>query len=393
MVLQSILTMMVLSILGTPVLAQAPPGGPPGGGAAQPIEVGVVTMERQDVPRSYTIPGRAVAHEQADIRPRVDGVVQSVEYDPNVLIKVGDPLFVLDDASYAAAVASDEADLSTAQAALPVAQAAYDRAAKLEGSGVTQADVEEAQSTLATAKATLEAAQAALDYSKVQLSWTTITSPLEGYAATPEVSVGDLVTSGQTDALTTITSLDPIDVDILETSARILKVRRQAEAGILQMSESIPASLILENGETYMTTGSLVAPAHTVSTTTGTVSIRFQFNNPDGVILPGMFVRGKVELGTINAYLVPQRAATREIDGTLSALVAGEDGTAQTIRFNDEGSWNNSWIVTDGIEPDTRIIVDGLKFVKAGSKISPVEATLDENGLVQDISDATDAEE
>ncbi|WP_378946255.1 efflux RND transporter periplasmic adaptor subunit [Paracoccus sp. R86501] len=386
---QSFLALIIFGLLWSPAFAQKMFSGD----SQPPIEVGVVALTKQDIPRTYTIPGRAVAHDQAEIRPRVEGIIESIDYDPNLPIKVGDPLFILDDASKVAAVASDEAEVAAAEADLPVAQAAYDRAAKLEGSGVSVADVEQARSTLASAKATLSAAQAALDYSNVELSWTTIASPLDGFASAPNFSVGDLVTSGQSDALTTITSLDPIDVDILETSARILKVRRQAEAGILKMNDRIPASLILETGEVYKTTGSLIAPAYTVSTTTGTVALRFQFNNPEGIILPGMFVRGTVELGTINALLVPQRAATRETNGSLSALIVGDDDTAQTINFEDEGSWNNSWIVTEGIEPDTRVIVDGLKFVKAGAKIISIDATVDEDGLVQDNSDASATEE
>jgi membrane fusion protein (multidrug efflux system) len=314
----------------------------------------------------------------------VDGVIQKIIYQPRIPIKVGDPLFELDNASYAAAVAADEADVAAAEANLPVAQSAYDRAAKLEGSGFTLAQVETARSTLASAQATLSAAEAALEYSKVQLGWTTIRSPIDGVAESPSFSVGDLVTNSQSDALTTITNLNPIDVDMLETSARILDVRRQTESGTLKINERIAASLVLENGQTYQTTGTLVAPANTVSTTTGTVTVRFVFDNPEGRILPGMFVRGQVELGTVNAFLVPQRAGSRVADGQLSALVVGDDYAATLVRFKDAGNWNNNWIVTEGLDEGMQVIVDGLKSVKAGSQVVPTLSVIDEDGLVQD---------
>jgi membrane fusion protein (multidrug efflux system) len=346
--------------------------------------VGVVTLHKQPIPRLFVLPGRAVAYEQVDIRPRVDGVISKILYTPGKKLDVGAPLFQLDDASYVAAVASAEADMASAKANLPVVQAAYDRAKKLEGAGYTKAQVETARSELAGAKATLKASEAALTYARIQHSWTTITSPIKGYAEVPNVSVGDLVTSAQSDALTTVTRLDPIDVDMLDPSTRLLSIRNQIKKGILQPSKGLNAILQLENGETYEGIGKMVAPSKTVSSTTGTISIRFRFENPEQKILPGMFLRGTIQFGTIQAYLVPQRAASMDTTGKLKAYRVSADGKAEQISMHSEGVYNNNWIATDGINEGDRIIIDNLKFMRVGKPVTPVEAIIDDNGLVQD---------
>jgi len=349
-------------------------------------QVGVVTMHKGPIPRMFVLPGRAVAYEQVDIRPRVEGVISEILYTPGKKLDVGAPLFKLDDASYVAAVASAEADMASAKAKLPIAQSAYDRARKLEGAGYTQAQVESARSDLAEAEATLKANEAALTYARIQYSWTTVTSPIQGYAEVPNVSVGDLVTSGQSDALTTVTRLDPIDVDMIDPSTRLLSLRNQIKQGILQPSAGLNAVLKLEDGETYEGIGRMVAPSKTVSSTTGTISIRFRFDNPEQKILPGMFLRGTIEFGTIQGYLVPQRAATMDTSGKLTAYRVSADGKAEQVSMRSEGVYDNSWIVTDGIDEGDRIIVDNLKFMRSGTPVSPVEATIDDSGLVHDLA-------
>jgi len=349
-----------------------------------PSAVGVITLHKQPIPRMFVLPGRAVAYEQVDIRPRVDGVISEILYTPGKKLEVGAPLFQLDDASYVAAVASDEADMALAKAKLPIAQAAYTRAKKLEGAGYTQAQVESARSDLAEAQATLKAAEAALTYARIQHSWTTVTSPIQGYAEVPNVSVGDLVTSGQSDALTTVTRLDPIYVDMPDPSMRFLSIRNQITSGILQPTSGLNAILQLENGEIYAGVGQLVAPSKTVSSTTGTISIRFRFENPEQKILPGMFLRGSIQFGTIQGFLVPQRAASMDASGKLTVFRVAANGTSEQISMQTQGAYNNSWIVSDGIEEGDQIIVDHLKSMRSGTAITPIESTIDENGLVQD---------
>lgn len=350
--------------------------------ALLPMEVGVITLAAEDVPYVLAVPGRAVAYEQVAIRPRVEGVVTEILYHAGQPLKVGDPLFRLDDASYAATVAADEAALAEAEAALPLKQEALERTTKLRGTGYTQSDLETAQADLASAEAAVQSAQAALKYARTQLSWTTITSPIEGIAEVAAVSVGDLVTAGQSDALTTITRLDPIDVDLMQASSQLLSIRQQIEDGSIRPGEDLQAQLVLENGEVFTGTGTLFAPSAQISTTTGSQSIRFRFDNPDHRILPGMFLRGQVTLGTIHAFLVPQRAGEMLADGSFTVYLAGEDGKAHLRKLKPMDSYGNAWIVREGLQDGERLILDGQKSLSDQAQIVAVPASLDENGLV-----------
>jgi membrane fusion protein (multidrug efflux system) len=371
---------LALSIVASMASAQGAPMPPAG-----PMEVGVVELTRQDVPRAVTLPGRAVASQEVLLRPRVGGVIEEILYTPGQPLAVGAPLFRIDDAAYAAAEASARATLATAEANLPVAQSAYDRATQLAGRGFTEAEVEQARASLAEAEATLEAAQAALDYAQTELSWTTVTSPIAGRADVPTVSVGDLVTAGQSDELTTIVRADPIYVDMMEASARILSFRKGIDEGSITRNDDLEATLRLENGDVYRGTGKMVTPGNSVSTTTGTVTVRFQFDNPHNIVIPGMFLRGEIVIGTIQAYLVPQRAAVRDSAGKLTAYLAGEDGTAHQVTLTEDGSYQNSWIVREGVNEGDQLIIDGLSSLKAGQAVVPITATIDADGNVQDL--------
>lgn len=372
----------VLALTGYATIANAQ-FGPPGGMDMGPLEVGVVELTLQDVPRVVTSPGRAVAFQEVAVRPRVGGVIEEVLYTPDQLLQVGDPLFRIDDSAYVAAEATARANVAMAEANLAVTQSAYDRAEQLAGRGYTEAEVEAARASLAEAKATLDAAQAALDYAQIELSWTTVKSPIVGRADVATVSVGDLVTAGQADALTTIVQADPIYVDTVEASARILSVRKGIAEGVLKQNDALEATLMLENEEVFRGVGKLVTAGNTVSTTTGTVTIRFKFDNPDHVVIPGMFVRGEVVIGTMQAFLVPQRAATRGNSGKLTAYIVGEDDTAQQVTLEDDGSYENAWIVRSGLSEGDRLIVDGLSSLRPGQAVTPVAAIIDDNGIAR----------
>ena len=382
------LALMACLAFATPALSQE--------GAAQdapPMQVGTITLDRQSVPRVVTLPGRAVAWQEVDVRPRVGGVIEEILYTPGADLSVGDPLFRIDDAAYRANVAQAEADLATAEANLPVAEAALKRAEQLAGRGYTEAEVDNARATRAEAQANLDAARAALDYARTELSWTTITSPIKGVADVAPVSVGDLVTVGQADALTRVTRLDPIDVEMLEASARMLELRAQIANGTLEQNPDLEARLMLENGAVYEGTGRMVSPGTGVSTSTGTFTVRFRFANPDRIILPGMFLRGEITVGTMQAFLVPQRAAQRNNSGALTALVADADGTARNVILQEEGTHENAWIVTSGLENGDRLIVDGLKSLRAGQPVAPVAVTIDADGITRDLASTSETTE
>ncbi len=359
-----------------PGLAQTAP-------AAAGKQVGVMTLAMQDVQQVYTVPGRAVAQDQVTVRPRVGGVITAIPYSPGRPIAKGAELFRIDPTTYEAAVQEAEANLASARAAVPQAQAAYGRAEKLLNSGSTQADLEQARATLEQAEASVLAAQAALTQAQAELGWTTITAPIDGVTSVAGVSVGDLVTAGQSDALATITRLDPIEVDMYEPAARLQRIRDDAESGRLKVSENIRVELTLDNGATYSANGTLVAPGTSVSTTTGSIGFRFRFENPERRILPGMFVRGRIELGTIRAILVPQLAATRGRDGKLSVWVA-RDGKAVKRVLTEDGTSGNSWVATEGVAEGDLLIVNGTTGLAEGAAVTTVPVEIDANGVVTD---------
>ncbi|MFN3273965.1 MAG: efflux RND transporter periplasmic adaptor subunit [Paracoccus sp. (in: a-proteobacteria)] len=369
-------------LAGTSAMAQEVPAMPP-------RPVGVVEMQQQEVPRVMTLPGRAVAAQAAGIRPRVGGIVTDILYQPGIALEAGAPMFRLDAATYEANLASAEAQVASARAQLTQAESAMRRAEQLLGSGTTQAQVETARATFEQARAGVEGAEAARRLAQSELDWTTVTSPIAGIASVPAISVGDLVTAGQAGEMARVTQLDPIEVDMYEPSSRFLSVLNDIQAGRLRMNDELRATLTLENGQVYEALGTLVAPGVTVSASTGSIDSRFRFDNPEGVILPGMFLRGQVELGTEDAILVSQSATSRDKIGTLTAWVA-HDGTARQRRLTEDGTYQHQWIVTGGIEPGELLIVDGLAALTEGAPVAPVPVSYDENGVLRETAPAAE---
>ncbi|PZO63773.1 MAG: efflux RND transporter periplasmic adaptor subunit [Paracoccus denitrificans] len=358
-------------------------GMPPQG----PAQVGVITAKVTDVPLIVTIPGRAVAREEVAIRPRVDGFVTQILYSPGRPIKAGTPMFQVDKTTYEAQLEQAEANLAAASAAIPQAQAAVDRSKRLQGTGSTVATLQELQATLEQAQAQQKASEAAVKLAQTQLSWTTINSPLDGVPNVATVSPGDLVTAAQADALATVTQLDPIDVEMYEPSARLQRIRDRIESGEVKSSGDLQAQLTLENGATYATAGTLVAPGYSVSTSTGAIDFRFRFENPDLRILPGMFVRGEVDIGRIQAVLVPQLAATRGNDGRLSAWVA-DNGKAVKRVLTDEGVYQNSWIVSSGLKDGDLLVLNGVSGLQEGADVTTVPVEMNADGVIVDTAAA-----
>ncbi|KRW98039.1 efflux RND transporter periplasmic adaptor subunit [Paracoccus sp. MKU1] len=370
-------------LLATQAFAQQGPGR---AGSQGPTEVGVVATAEEDVPYTVTLPGRAIAYQQTGIRPQVGGEILEIPYDPGKPVKAGDVLFRLDPETLAAALAAAEAAVAGAEASLTQAQNTVTRYRRLEGSGVSAVERANAEVALKQAEADLKSAEAARDAARLALQRTEIKSPLDGMADVAAVSVGDLVTASQSESLTTITQLDPIYVDVSESSARMLRNRARITAGQLVVNGGVKTQLILETGEEYQGEGRIVSPGIAVSPTTGTVPIRLQFDNPDRMILPGQFLRVKLTLGTTRAVLVPQRATSRASDGTLTAFVA-RDGKAQQVTLSEQGSYRNSWIVTQGISPGEQLIVDGLENLRAGAEVTTVPVTIDAQGVVREIGE------
>lgn len=372
----------LLILLGLPGVLLSPPARAQAH-QGEPVKASVMVLTQAQVPLSVTLSGRAVAVAEARIRPLIAGLVTEIPYRPGVEIKAGTVLFRIDRRSYEAEVISAEAQLESAKAAVPAAQAAVERAERLAGTGTTQATLDTARVQLRQAEAAVRAAEAALDLARLALDRTDITSPIDGVVSVPSVSVGDLVTNSQSDALATVTSLDPIHVDMSDSSARMLRLQDQLNRGEIA-GERVAVAVTLENGEVYSGSGTIEAVGSTVSTTTGTRAIRVRFDNPDRMILPGMFVRAKLTLGTSTGVLVPQRSADVNTDGTLAVWTLAPDGTAHEVTVNFSGEAQNSWVVTEGLAPGTTVILDNLDRMAEGEKIEPIPARVNAEGLIEE---------
>ena len=373
----------VLTLLAAMTLPAAGQGFGQGGEGAGPTEVGTVVLEARDVPYSVTLPGRAVAWQTADIRPRVGGVIVEILYDSGRPITAGQPMYKIEDDTYRAALRSAEAAVRQAEAAVATAQSTLARARQLIGVGSTQATVEAAELSLAQAEASLSAALAQEQIARLDLDRTVVRSPVDGMAEIPRISIGAIVTANQADPLTVVRRLDPIYVDVAESSASILRTQDRIRAAELQPGEDLAVRLTLEDGRIHEGAGRMISRGSAVSTSTGTATFRFAFDNPDRLILPGQFLRVQVTLGTTRAVLVPQRATSRSADGRLTVFLA-RDGHAEQVVLTEAGVADNAWVVTAGAAPGDQVIVDGLRDLRDGAEVVPVPVVISPDGVVTD---------
>lgn len=361
--------LMILTLaIGGAAQAQMGPGGR--GAPTGPTTVGVITVTRESVDLQELVPGRALASEESLVRPRVGGMITAILYEPGASVSAGTPLFQIEDEIFRANLAATEAQLVQAQTARDNAAASVERFERLANSA-TRVDADTARATLASAEAQLINAQNARDNAARELRYTIVTSPIAGIAGLPEVTVGDLVTANQATGLVTVTRIDPIHIDLTEPSARLMSLRNQVEAGLLSPNDAVDVTLTLDGGGTYEGAGRLIAPGLNVSTTTGTQTMRFSFENPEARILPGMFVRGAVTLGSVDAILVPQRATSRGNDGSLTVWVVGADNKTERRTLQTMGETRNHWIVTDGLEEGAQVLLDGLRNMQVGREVVP----------------------
>ena len=351
---------------------------------AAPLQAGVLVLKRHAVPLMVTLSGQSVAEANANIRPLVNGVITAILYKPGSTVKKDTPLFQIERDSYLASLELAEAALQSAEAAVPSAEEKLKRYEKLAGKGVSLSDVDTARTELRQAQAAVRSAQADLRTARINLERTTIVSPIDGIVANPGVSIGDLVTSGQSDVLTTVTELDPISVDLAETSIRLLNMRKKITSGQIQKGSKIRSTLILENGERYQSNGVVESVGSNVSTSTGTLTIRVRFANPDHIILPGVFLRAVMTLGSLEAFTVPQLAAEPQADGRIAVWVMADDGTAKKRLLAPEGNTQTAWIVTKGLEDNATLIVDNTERLAEGTPITPVPVHIDAEGVVVD---------
>lgn len=356
------------------------------GGERPPTPVSVLAMKKGEHPLTSTLPGRASAYQTAEIRPRVSGVIKEIAFKEGSEVKAGDLLYKIEDDTYRAAQAQAEASLQKAEAGVPTAKSNLARQERLVGSGATQVELENARVTLLQAEADVAQAKAALRSAEIELGLTEIRAPFEGVTTASRYSIGNVVTANQTDSLMTLRRLDPIYIDLTESSVNLLRLREAMNTGRINQNKDGAADirLTLEDGQDYPVVGKLDMSEMAVSQTTGTYSIRAVFDNPDGLVLPGMYVRATVTVGTEEGYLIPQRAATRSANGELSAKFVTAENKVETRVFDEAQVSGNNWLVASGINDGDKLIVDGFQWIGDGAPVQPVDAKVNENGIVEE---------
>lgn len=351
-------------------------GGQRRGGQQGPIKVGFVVVKAESVPVVVDLPGRTVAYQSSQVRPQVSGVIQRRFYTEGSLVKQGQTLYQIDPQLYRAAVNQAEANL---QSALATASASAVRAERLkplaEMEAVAKQDYTDANASALQAKASVAQTRAQLDTARINLRFSTVPAPISGRIGRSLFTEGALVTLNQADPLTTIQRLDPIFVDIQESSADLLALRRSISQGGLTATRA-RVKLTLEDGSTFGATGSIEFSEVTVDPSTGTVTLRATFPNPDGVLLPGMFVRAQFDQAiNARAILVPQQAVTRQATGEASVFIVGPGDKAQRRVITIERAAGASWVVTDGLNPGDKVIVQGTGQLRPNAAIAPVPAS------------------
>lgn len=344
--------------------------------APKATEVGVVTLAAQPLTLSTELSGRTTAFMVAQIRPQVGGIIQKRAFTEGAMVKAGELLYQIDPASYQATHASARAAVSRAEATLNSARLKAQRQAELLAiEAISKQDHEDAQASLQQAEADLASARATLETASINLERTRIVTPINGRIEASTVTPGALVTANQETALTTVQQLDPIYVDIPQSSAEVLRLRKALAEGKLKNDgdNSARIRLQLEDGSSYKHEGKLQFSGVTVNTTTGAVTLRALVPNPERLLMPGMYVRARLEQGTDpQALLVPQQGIGRDNAGRATALVVSAEGKVERRDVTVAEIVGQNWRVTSGLAAGDRVIVEGSSKVRPGQVVSAV---------------------
>lgn len=342
-------------------------------------EVGTVTMKQESQSVSTEFPGRTVAYLSADIRPQISGIIQRRLFTEGANVKQGQALYQIDPATYQAAFESAKASLAKAEATLRASKLKAERYIELNKiDAVSKQDNDDAQSVLSENQAALEVARAALKTAAINLDFTRITAPISGRIATSTVTSGALVVAQQSVALTTVQKIDPIYVDVTQSSIDLLRMRRELASGKIKAvgRDEAPVRLILEDGSVYANEGKLEFSGLNVNTGTGMITLRAEFPNPDGMLLPGMYVRAQLdEAVDDDAILVPQKSVSRDATGAATALILNDAGKVEQRALKIARAVGNRWWVSGGLQPGDKVIVDGLQKIKAGDSVRAIDMT------------------
>ena len=358
-----------LLLLGCDRQQQSPP--PP------PVpEVATVTVQTQQIVLTTELPGRTSAYRIAEIRPQVNGIIQKRLFTEGFDVHAGQVLYEIDPAHFQAALDNAKAALGKAEANLPSIRLRVERYKELlPDKAVSQQEFDDAAAAEKQNQAEIEFWKAMVETARINLGYTRVTAPIDGRIGKSAVTEGAIVTAYQPMALATIQQLDPIYVDVPQSTTELLRLKRRLEDGRLNPNgtDQKKANLILEAGRAYPLEGTLQFRDITVDPTTGSVTLRLVFPNPKGLLLPGMFVRVVVKEGVSEqAILVPQQAVSRDPKGNPVALIVDTGGKVQQRLLRLDRAIGDQWLVTSGLAEGDHVIVEGLQKVRAGASVEEV---------------------
>jgi len=371
----------VVALASALALAACSDGGPQGqaaGGTPAATPVGVIVASTEAVRLTTELPGRTAAYMVAEVRPQVSGIVQRRMFTEGSEVTEGQTLYQIDPASYRATLESARAGLSRAEANHYAVRLKAQRYADLGKKGMIskQAD-DDTTAALKQAEADVASARAALEKARIDLAYTRVPSPIAGRSGRSSVTAGALVTANQPAALTTVQQLDPIYVDLTQSSVELLRLKRDLADGTLQhlAEQVVPVRLLLEDGSEYAASGRLAFSGISVDTDTGSVTLRAVFPNPQGELLPGMYVRARLAQGEIEkAILVPHAAVTHDRRGNAVVMVVGTEDKVEARPVTTTRSIGDKWLVSAGLAAGDRIIVDGLQKIRPGAPVTVLAA-------------------
>ena len=351
-------------------------------------EVGVVTLAPSSVNIKSELPGRALAFEIAEIRPQVGGIIIKRNFVEGDKVSKGESLYQIDPAPLQARLDSAKGALAKAQATANNVRLTLNRqSALIKSNYVSRQDYDTTRTQLNEAQANVAVAKADLEQATINLRYANVTSPIDGISGKSSVTVGALVTANQENALVTVQRLDPIYVDLTQSVQDFLRLKEEKANGqIAQQQGKIPVELMLENGKPYRHTGTLEFSDPAVDETTGSVTLRAVFPNPEGEILPGMYVTALLDEGSQqNVLMVPQQGITHNEQGKATALILDQENVVQLREINAVKAVGNQWLVTAGLRPGDRVIVSGLQRIRPGIKarVLPSKLTTPDAGTEQ----------
>ena len=341
-----------------------------------PTQVGIFIVKSQKVSITSELSGRTSPYKIADVRPQINGIVLQKLFREGADVKAGEILYQIDPALYTANYESAQANLAKAQASLVTVKAKAERYSDLiKINAVSKQDYDDADAMLKQVAADVAANKAAVDAARINLEYTRITSPISGRTGISTVTSGALLTANQNVALTTVQQLDPIYVDVIQSSAELNRMKHALESGIVKRAgpDAAKAKLLLDDNVSYPLEGKLELSDVTVDQGTGTVTLRAVFPNPKHDLLPGMFVRAILEEGVNEqGILVPQQGVTHDVRGNATALVLGADGKVELRVLELGDALADKWVVKSGLKVGDQLIVDGLQKIKPGATAQAV---------------------